>query len=200
MRYLRYQNSTDIIVGPILASSDGITPFTTAALTTAPAIMLFKNGSTAVNRGSTGAVVARINGYYTVPISTVDSGTYGQMRLDITESTDFLPIWEDFTIVSDNVYDSLYGGSTYLQTNVILIETVDATNQLKAAVNDSTCENGITNQEAMRMMLSVLCGESTGAGSTTIKFRDAGSSSITRVQAEVGSSGNRVQMTLKSSS
>ena len=201
MHYLRASSSAIIVAGPAIASSDGYSLSSALTFTTAAdSILISKNGSTFANRNSTQAVTAIRGGYYTVNLSTVDVGVVGRLRVALRKNSTHIPFWEDFTVVPNNVYDSLYGGSTYLQTNAMLIETVDATNQLKAAVNDSTCEGTITNQKARRLMLSVLCGKSSGAGSTTLKFWDANSSSIQRIEADAGSSGNRISMTLVSSS
>ena len=82
MKFLKYESSTEIVLlGPVVKSSDGHSRSTTLALTTAPAIRVSKQGSTLANRNDTGAVTARYGGYYTVPLSTVDTGTYGHLRL-----------------------------------------------------------------------------------------------------------------------
>jgi hypothetical protein len=191
------------MVGPAIASSDGYSPSTALSFTTAPtAIGISKNGSTFADRNSTQAVTAVKNGYYTVNLSTVDVGTPGRLRIQFYKSSTHIPFWEDFTVVSANVYNSLYGGSTYLQVDVQTIEGSDATNQLTTAAEtgsqtiwDSTCEYSITNRQMLRGIGSVLLGISTGAGSTTLKFQAAGSSTQNRVTMECGSSGNRQAQT-----
>ena len=174
MRLLKYESSTEIImVGPICKSSDGHTRSTALALTTAPAVRVSKKGSTFISRDDTGAVTARYGGYYTVPLSTVDTGTYGSVRVMLQTSSGRLPCWEDYHVVSDDAYD-------FLTDNVI--------------------EGSQTNRDVQRLVQSVLCGKSTGAGSTTLKFYGINSTDIIRVQAECGSSGNRKDVTLKSTS
>jgi hypothetical protein len=165
MKLLKYESSTEIIMlGPIVKSTDGYSRSTALSLTTAPAIRMSKKGSTFVNRNDTGAVTARYGGYYTVPLSTVDTGTYGHLRVMVQTSA---------ARMADAAFD-------FLTDNII--------------------EGSQTNRDIQRLMQSVLCGQSTGAGSTTLKFYGINSTGIIRVQAECGSSGNRKGITLKSTS
>jgi hypothetical protein len=132
MHYLEKGSSAIIMAGPAIASSDGYTPSTALALTTAPAIRLSKNGAAYGNRGSTIAVASTYAGYYSVSLSSNDTDTLGRLRISIYKSSTHIPFWEDFTVITSNVYDSLYGGSTYLQTDVRTIEGADATTQITA--------------------------------------------------------------------
>jgi hypothetical protein len=144
MKLLKYESSTEIIMlGPVVKSSDGHSRSTALSLTTAPAIRVSKQGSTFVNRDDTGAVTARYGAYYTIPLSTVDVGTYGILRVALQTSSGRLPCWEDYHVVSDAAFE-------FLTDNII--------------------EGSQTNKDIQRLTQSVLCGLSTGAGSTTLKF------------------------------
>lgn len=197
MHYLRASSSAIIMAGPAIASSDGYSPSTALAFTTqADAILFSKNGSTFANRNSTQVVTAVRGGYYTVNLNTVDVGIVGRLRIAFRESSTHIPFWEDFQVVPNNVYDSLYGGSTYLQVDVQTIETADATTQITHAVLNSTLEYTYTVKQGLRIMAAALAGRSTGAGSTTLKYQAMGSSDKNRINAACDSSGNRQGMTL----
>lgn len=58
----------------------------------------------------------------------------------------------------------------------------------------TTYEGSEDLQDLLRLMRAVLVGKSTGGGSSTITFRDAGDSKA-RITATVDSSGNRTAMT-----
>jgi hypothetical protein len=174
MKLLKYQSSTEtILIGPVIKSTDGYSRSTALTLTTAPAIRLSKVGSTLVNRNDTGAVSIRYGGFYSVPLSTVDTGTYGHLRVTLQTSAARLPYWEDYFVCSTET-------KQFLQNNIL--------------------EGTYTYEDAERIKFSVLAGKSTGAGSTTLKFRGVAASTVDRVNASVGSSGNRQAVTLKSSS
>ena len=59
-----------------------------------------------------------------------------------------------------------------------------------AAALDEVVEGTITLRQAVRLMLSVLTGKSSGGGSTTVIFRDIADSK-NRISATVDTSGNR---------
>lgn len=61
---------------------------------------------------------------------------------------------------------------------------------VSAAVWAAVMEGGHTFADAMRIVLAVLAGESTGGGTATISFRDV-ADAMNRVQATVDANGNR---------
>ena len=174
-----------------MKSSDGISPATALALTTAPAIKVSKNGSTFANRDSTQVVTARHGGHYTVPLSSDDLNTEGRLKLIAASSTGRIATWEYFDVVSQNWWDSKFSTGDYLHTDVIQIEGADASTQLTQAVMNSTVEGSYTLKTALRLMLSFAAGLSTGAGSTTLTFYGVASTGKARITAQCGSSGNR---------
>jgi hypothetical protein len=197
MFYLKKGSSAVIPAGPAVMSSDGYSPSTGIAFTS-KAIMISKAGGSFALRGST-QVASATSCYYLVPLSSNDTNTLGHMRVKMYKSSSHLPIWEDFTVVAGNVYDSLFGGSTYLQTDVRTIEGGDATTQITQAVLNTTLENAYTVKHGLRIMAAVLAGRSSGAGTTQLKFNSMGSSDVIRVTAQCGSSGNRKGMALATS-
>lgn len=195
MHFLEKGSSADVMIGPAIASSDGYSPSTALAFTT-EGIYISKNGGSYSTRNSTQAVSSTVAGFYIVPLSSNDTNTIGQLRVNAYKSSTHLPFWEDFTVVQSNVYDSLFGGSTYLQVDVQTIEAADATTQITDAVLNSTLEYSYTVKQGLRIIAAALAGRSTGAGSTTLKFQAMGSSNKNRINAACGSSGNRQGMTI----
>jgi hypothetical protein len=68
--------------------------------------------------------------------------------------------------------------------------------QLMGTLTDETeIELDINMKEAMRVMLAVLAGKSSGGGTSTVKFRDT-EDSKDRISATVDALGNRTEITL----
>lgn len=177
MKKIKQYSTGTIMLGPVIGSSDGLTPSTALSLTTAPAVRFSKNGSTFVSRSSTGAVTARHGGYYTIPYSSVDSATLGPLRVILQYSTAYQSIWEDF-----------------------MVESTDAKSAFTENLLETAIESTYTFKDFLRLMSAFAYGKSTGAGSTTLKFYGVGSTGVTRISAGCGSSGNRKSVTLNSSS
>lgn len=176
MKLLKQNTTAMVMLGPIMKSSDAKTPSTALSLTTAPAIRLSKNGSTFINRDSSGAVTARHGGYYTVPLSSSDVNTLGPLKVIVQHSTSYEATWDDY-----------------------MVQSTDANSAFCENIPKSLGEKTLTYQAMMRIGFAALAGLSTGAGSTTLKFVGA-TTGVIRIQAECGSSGNRKQITLKSTS
>lgn len=66
------------------------------------------------------------------------------------------------------------------------------------AVHDDVLEGTLTFRQAIRIMYAVLAGESTGGGTSTIKFRDLADTKD-RVSASVDMDGNRTAVTVDGS-
>src|SRR5690606_22157623 len=51
-------------------------------------------------------------GYYDIPLDTTDTNTLGRLRVAVSESG-ALPVWQDFLVVTANVYDTLCSTDTF---------------------------------------------------------------------------------------
>lgn len=202
MPQFKVGSSAVIMLGPVTKSSDGVTANTTLALTTAPAIKISKSGSTFVNRDSTQAVTHRRDGNYTVPLSSDDMNTEGYIMIAIasSHSTGAVPTWEYHDVLAAQWWDSMYSTADYLKVDAVQIEGTDASDQVTALVWDTTLESTVTMKQAMRLISAFAAGISTGAGSTTLEFYGVGQSTIARITAQCGSSGNRKAVTYATSS
>ncbi len=106
MRYLRQSTSVDVPIGPFLDEVDSRTP-ETALTITQPDIRLKKNGGAWAQKNAAQTLSHEENGFYEVTLDATDTGTLGLLRLAVFESG-ALPVWEDFMVVTANVYDSLF--------------------------------------------------------------------------------------------
>jgi hypothetical protein len=105
MRFLRQSTAATAIVGPFLDKTDGVTPRTALADQSAVGRL--------VKAGTGGAFAAAswahdALGHYLVGLSTAHADTLGRLRLSFSDPTTYAPVWEDFTVLSAAVYDSLF--------------------------------------------------------------------------------------------
>jgi hypothetical protein len=150
LKYLRASTVTTIVIGPFLDATDGKTPKTALS---APAGRVVKNGAGSALTVTNWAHDA--NGHYTIDLATGDTNTVGRLRLDFSDPTTFLPVWEDFSVLSAAVYDVLFGTvapSTYAGGDTAGVAT------LLAGVN-VTAVNGMAVRPA---------GTAQGGGTATI--------------------------------
>jgi len=115
MIFLKQSTAIDVMLGPFVDDADGKT--TEEALSLAQAdLQLTKNAGTAAQKNDTASATHIYGGNYKVPLNTTDTGTLGHLRL-MCKKSGALPVMRDFMIVPANTYDSLVGGSDYLQVD-----------------------------------------------------------------------------------
>ena len=120
--WLKQNTSVVVQFGPFLDKTDGVTLETAIAAATldhlTTGIMISKNGGTlAVRNGTPTASAYDAHGMYKITLNTTDTGTLGTLRMVFTDATTHLPVWQDFMVVTANVWDSLFGADT-LQADV----------------------------------------------------------------------------------
>lgn len=106
MRYLKQSTSVDLPIGPFLDETDGKTAETGLTITQ-PDIRLKKNAAAWGQKNAAQTLTHEENGFYEVTLDATDTGTLGLLRLAVFESG-ALPVWEDFIVVTANVFDSLF--------------------------------------------------------------------------------------------
>jgi len=105
MNILKQSTAATVKLGPFIDDSDGKTAET--ALTIAQAdIRLSKNGGDFAQTNNTAGATHDENGYYDIPLNATDTGTLGRLRVAVSKSG-ALPVWQDFLVVTANVYDTL---------------------------------------------------------------------------------------------
>lgn len=130
MNILKQSTAATIKLGPFVDDTDGKTAET--ALTIGQAdIRLSKNGGDiAQTNNATGATHDEL-GYYDIPLDTTDTGTLGRLRVLVSKAG-ALPVWQDFLIVTANVFDtfcstgSLNVNAASLSTDAITAASVKA--------------------------------------------------------------------------
>lgn len=106
-RFLRQSTSADVPIGPFLDSTDGNTPETGLTLTQ-PDIRLKKNAAAWAQKAAAQTLSHEENGNYEVTLDATDTNTIGLLRLHVHESG-ALPVWEDFHVLDEAVYDVMFG-------------------------------------------------------------------------------------------
>ena len=105
MNILKKSTAATIKLGPFIDDTDGKTAET--GLTIAQAdVRLSKNGGDFAQTNNTAGATYDENGYYDIPLNATDTGTLGRLRVAVSKSG-ALPVWQDFLVVTANVYDTL---------------------------------------------------------------------------------------------
>jgi hypothetical protein len=116
MLLLKQSTAVTVKIGPFLDSTDGNTAETALTISQAD-VRLSKNGGNIAQKGDATSCTHDELGIYGCPLSTTDTGTLGRLQLWVHESG-ALQVWHEFMVVPANVYDSLVGGTDYLETDV----------------------------------------------------------------------------------
>jgi hypothetical protein len=135
MLLLKQSTAVNVLIGPFVDDADGKTAETGLTISQAD-VRLSKNAGNMAQKGDATSCTHDELGYYSCPLSTTDTGTLGRLKLMVHESG-ALPVWHEFMVVPANVYDSLVGGTDYLQVD---IEQVDGDGTAAANLN-SACDN-----------------------------------------------------------
>ena len=128
-QWLEQSAAATLPFGPFVDDGDGKTPEEGLTISQAD-IRLSKNGGAFAQSNNAAGATHDENGYYSVPLNTTDTNTLGRLRIAVYESGALLA-WQDVMIVPTNVFDSMFGADQ-LQVEVMDIEGVDATLQIKA--------------------------------------------------------------------
>jgi hypothetical protein len=140
---LKQSTAATIKLGAFVDDTDGKTAETALTISQAD-IRLSKNGGDFAQSNNAAGATHDENGYYDIPLDTTDTGTLGRLRVAVSESG-ALPVWQDFLVVTANVYDSLVGGSDKLDVNAAeLGGTAQTGNDVGADVNEILTDTGTT--------------------------------------------------------
>lgn len=119
MLYLKQSTAATVHIGPAVDGTDGFTPETTLAAGTVDEIGVYKHAGTAlVSISGTTTLTHRAGGMYTATLSTSDTDTVGHLIFYIRDDSVCRPIRVEYTVLPANIYDSLVGGTDYLQIDV----------------------------------------------------------------------------------
>lgn len=120
MNILKQSTAATIKLGPFVDDTDGKTAET--ALTIGQAdIRLSKNGGDIAQSHNTAGATHDELGYYDIPLDTTDTGTLGRLRVLVSKAG-ALPVWQDFLIVTANVFDTFCSTGS-LNVNAVSLST-----------------------------------------------------------------------------
>ena len=121
-RLLKQSTAITFRIGPFLDDTDGKTAET--GLTIAQAdIQISKAGGAFAQTSASPTTTHDTDGWYQCPLTATDTDTLGMLTVQIAMSG-ALPVWEHFTVVPANVFDSLISGSDYLLVDIKQVNAV----------------------------------------------------------------------------
>ena len=122
MQLLKANTEVKVIIGPFVDVGDGFTPQTDIDVATADEAELLKHGSDTVVdiSGATWAAVTNCDGYYALTLTTSHTNSEGMLTVVVQDDSDCLPVRQQFMVLSEAAYDSLFAekDSGYANVNV----------------------------------------------------------------------------------
>lgn len=120
MKLLKQSTASQVIMfGPFVDKTDGVTAETglvSALDNGTTGILLSKNGGTRTIRHATvTATTHDSNGYYKVTLDATDTNTCGRLHVAYSDDATCLPVFDVWTVVPANVYESLVLGVEWLE-------------------------------------------------------------------------------------
>jgi hypothetical protein len=107
--FLKQSTAVDILVGPMLDSTDGDTEETGLTISQAD-IKLSKNGQALAQKNDVTAASHDANGYYNCELDATDTNTCGQLTVIIHESG-ALACRHEYQVVEEDIYAALFAAS-----------------------------------------------------------------------------------------
>lgn len=114
MNILRANTISTVQFGPAVDAGDGVAlevGLATAMDNATTGIRVSKNGAAMIDRNSATAPAYDAMGFYRVALSATDTDTEGTLLVVFEESATCLPIWENFQVVNEAIYDALYSAN-----------------------------------------------------------------------------------------
>jgi hypothetical protein len=109
MNFLRQSTAVDIGIGPFVDATDGVTAETGLTISQADVRLKKNNGAWAQVNDNTSATHEE-NGWYEKELDATDTNTCGILLIAVHESG-ALPVWHEFQVVEEAVYDALFAAS-----------------------------------------------------------------------------------------
>jgi len=131
---LKQSTAVDILLGPFIDDTDGKTAETGLTLD----VEVSKNGQALANKNDattpTHDAAGTVDGYYNCELDATDTGTLGILTV-VAHAAGFLPIRQDYSIVTANEWDSKYS-TDYKHVDVIQVGgTAQTANDNGADIN-----------------------------------------------------------------
>lgn len=114
---LRQSTAYTFRFGPFLDETDGKTAETALTIAAGDIYLSKAGGAFAAKNDATALTgTGDARGYYTCVLNTTDINTLGNFRVH-AHIPGALPVWQDFTVLPAQVYDSLIAGTEFLETS-----------------------------------------------------------------------------------
>lgn len=116
---LRYNTTITVKIGPFLDMTNGVTEETGLAGTMT--VYLSKNGATFAVRSSATAITHDTgrSGWYAVELNGTDTQSVGRLVLTVQDSATHLPVWHEYEVLPQVVFDAFVAGTSYFGANVM---------------------------------------------------------------------------------
>lgn len=137
MKILKQSTAVTIKFGPFLDATDGVTAETALTISQSD-VLLSKNFGAFAQKNETSAATHDAHGWYGVALNTTDTNTLGPIQISVQESG-ALPVFDQYTVVPANVYDSLVAGTRFLYVDGNRLEwAISGTTLTTYAADDTT--------------------------------------------------------------
>lgn len=123
--FLKQSTAVDIAIGPFVDSTDGVTAETALTLSQAD-IRLKKNNANWAQVSDATDATHEEAGWYEKELDATDTNTVGRLVIAIAESG-ALPVWHEFWVLEEAVYDALFGASATGALPLDLTQALDLT-------------------------------------------------------------------------
>ena len=146
---LKQSTAATIKFGPFVDDTDGKTAETGLTISQND-IRISKNGGSFAQTHNTAGATHDENGYYNIPLDSTDTNTLGILRVSVSKSG-ALPVWQDFMVVTANVYDT-FCSTASLNVNVASLSTDAITAASLKADAITEIQNGLATAAALSVV------------------------------------------------
>ncbi len=144
MRFLRQNTAVHISVGPFYDVGDAVTPEEALTVTNFTAYFITEDDDNTVTTSATLTITAsagsndmvhRAGAVYDLELTAAQTNFTGRAMLHIYDTSDVLPVFHEFMIMPQAVYDSLFGGGNGQTLDYLNIDLVRANNSTSVIDN-----------------------------------------------------------------
>ena len=173
---LKQSTAVTVQFGPFLDKTNGVDLEAAIAAATldhiTTGIRIAKNGGTLAARNATVTATAYdAMDLYKVTLDTTDTATLGVLRMIYEDSATCLPVWQDFTIVKANIYDTLFNTDVF---DVSLVQVAGATTNVAALATNVDAVKTKTDSLTFTVAGDVDCNVESWKGATAAAVDTAG--------------------------
>lgn len=177
MRYLRQSTAGQVVLlGPFVDAADGVTPETTLSIAQANVYIHIHGDADLAAKNDSSGGTHLIHGFYSTTLDASDTATAGILCVAAVVSGARI-VYHEFTVLPQQVYDSLIAGSDLLDVGTVAIPAA----QLAAALVGSR----LTLQRGDDLSLSITGLGAIAAGDTlwfTVKAKTSDADAAALIQ------------------